>query len=321
MEIFYSDQCDTYKNRAVAMRRKYGNLRSIFVLYLLLVVTLMSDFRCSRDTPEGIKGKVKVVTTTQTLADWVRNVGGQRVEVKSILTGLENPHTYEPKPGDVADIHQADILVKVGVGLEEWVGGVVKNARNEHLLVVDASQSVNIVDKSENSPGNPHIWLDPGNAKIMIDNIIQALVKVDSQGEKYYQQRSRAYFARLDSLTEQITKAAQQLKSRKVIAYHPAWPYFARRFGFQIVDYVERVPGKEPSAKHITYLVDLIRKEHIKVICCEPQLSSDIPQTLAKETGAEVIILTPLLNGTKGTDTYLKMIKYNASKLIEALRE
>lgn len=283
----------------------------------------MFTLSCSHPTPD--KGQVRIVTTLGVLADWAREVGGDRVQVTSLLTGLEGEHTYEVKPEDTRLIARADILFRVGLGLEDWLNPVIQSARNPRLVIVAASTNVPVLqnegsENAEHPLGNPHVWLDPRNAGIGIDNLIASLVRVDPRGESLYRARARAYDQRLDSLTRALIALVQQLPDRRFVAFHDAWPYFAERFGFQIAAGIEPIPGQEPSARQIARLIDLIRSEHLRVVCSEPQLPSDIPATLARETGVKTVILTPLTGAIRGVDDYVSLIRYDVETLVSALK-
>lgn len=268
---------------------------------------------------------IQVVTTLGVLADWARQVGGDRVQVTSLLTGLEGEHTYEVKPEDTRLIARASILFRVGLGLEDWLNPVIQSAGNPRLVVVDASTNVPVLQNAggndtEHPKGNPHVWLDPLYAKIGIDNLVAALVKVDPRGESLYRARASAYDLRLDSLAQALAAVVRQLPDRRFISFHDAWPYFAERFGFQIAASIEPIPGQEPSARQIARLTDQIRSEHLRVACSEPQLPSDIPATLARETGVKIVILTPLTGAIRGVDDYVSLIRYDVETLVSALK-
>jgi ABC-type Zn uptake system ZnuABC Zn-binding protein ZnuA len=268
------------------------------------------------------QSRVNIVTTIGVLADWARNVGGDRVQVVSLLTGNESPHTYDVKPGDVKTIAAARVLFRVGLGLEEWLDPVVQNSGNSRLVVVDASARAAdvLAGDGEHKAGNPHIWLDPELAKTSISNLVNELSRIDPAGETLYRQRASGYFRRLDSLSEAIKRAAAGLEDRRFISYHDAWPYFARRFGFSVVASLEPVPGQEPSAKEVAGLVELVRRSGVKVVTSEPQLPSALPDMLAKETGVKVLVLNPLCVGADGRADYIAGLGRNAGALIEALK-
>jgi ABC-type Zn uptake system ZnuABC Zn-binding protein ZnuA len=164
--------------------------------------------------------------------------------------------------------------------------------------------------------GNPHIWLDPEYAKVGIENLVRELVKLDPKGESLYRRREAAYFVQLDSLSQSIKTQVATLQDKRFISFHDAWPYFCRRFGFQVVATVEPIPGQEPSAKQLARMVDLIRQERIRVVTTEPQLSSALPDMLAKETGVKVVSLNPLESG----GGYIEALGRSAEVLVDALR-
>ena len=269
-------------------------------------------------TPQKTSGRIKVVTTLGVLADWARQVGGDRVEVTSLLTGNESPHTYEIKPADVKTVADARILFRVGLGMEDWLDPAIDNSGNSRLVLVDVAAGATgiIAGDAEDKYGNPHIWLDPEYAKVGIGNLVKELVNLDPKGESLYRRREAAYFVQLDSLSQAIRAEVVTLQDRRFISFHDAWPYFCRRFGLQVVATVEPIPGQEPSAKQLARMVDLIRQEHIRVVTTEPQLSSALPDMLAKETGVKVVSLNPLESG----GGYIAALGASAKALIDALR-
>jgi len=270
---------------------------------------------------------LKVVTTLPDLADWVRQIGGSRVEVKSLLQGFENPHTYEPKVSDVKAVAGARVLVKVGLGLEEWLDGLVENARNSELVVVGASEGVQVVGDEghglgdhEHALGNPHVWLDPVSAAVMCRNIARTLEAVDPTAGDAYHRGLDAYLERLDGVAGRIRGKVSRLPDRRFLSYHAAWPYFARGLGFEAAGVVTEIPGQEPSAKALAALITRIRAEKLRVLVTEPQLSSKVPDLLHEETGIRVVTLSPLLGASPAKD-YLGLLEANAAALLDALRE
>jgi ABC-type Zn uptake system ZnuABC Zn-binding protein ZnuA len=170
------------------------------------------------------------------------------------------------------------------------------------------------------SGGNPHVWLDPENAQIMVRHITDGLIKADPSRRKIYLANQAAYLKQLDELERTLVARFASISNRKIVTHHAAWPYFARRLDLRIRGEIFTQIGSEPSAKRLADLVRLIKKERIKVIVSEPQLSPKIPEALAEETGAKVVVLTPLPGALPGTDDYLAMMRYNAATLLEALR-
>jgi ABC-type Zn uptake system ZnuABC Zn-binding protein ZnuA len=275
---------------------------------------------------------INIVVTIPVLKDLVEQVGGSHVQVKSLLSGYENEHTYSPKPTDLVAVRKAQLLFEIGTGLEVWVASLVKNAGSPSLRVVTTSQSIDLIlDHSDQhhdvhqgtgegvSVGNPHIWLDPENVVIMLRHITEALITIDPARAKTYRNNQAAYRQKLDQLRNELSDRVRTLSDRRFVAHHPAWPYMARRFGFDIAATIQVQTGAEPSALQLQSLIDTIRKERIKVIVSEIQLSQKLPDLLAKETRSRVVVLTTLPGGLPGTETYLDMLRYNVLQLANAL--
>jgi ABC-type Zn uptake system ZnuABC Zn-binding protein ZnuA len=271
-----------------------------------------------------------IVVTIPVLKDLTEQVGGPHVRVTSLLTGYENEHTYSPKPSDLVAVRKARLLFEVGIGLEVWVSSLVKNAGSASLRVVTTSKGIALLrDRpirdgaahaaEEEDRGNPHVWMDPENATTMMRHITEALIQIDPAHATEYRTNQAFYLRKLDQLRGDLSNRTRRLADRRFIAHHPAWPYFARRFGFQIVGTIQPQSGSEPSALQLHGLIAKINKERIKVVVSEIQLSQKIPELLAKETGARVVVLTTLPGGLPHTETYLDMLRYNVLQLANAL--
>jgi ABC-type Zn uptake system ZnuABC Zn-binding protein ZnuA len=239
---------------------------------------------------------LNVVVTIPVLKDLTEQVGGPHVRVTSLLSGYENEHTYAPKPSDLVAVRKARLLFEVGIGLEVWVSSLVRNAGSSSLRVVTTSKGIALLrDRphdgaahatEEEERGNPHVWMDPENAATMMRHITEALIQVDPAHATEYRANQASYLRKLDQLRRDLSDRIARLADRRFIAQHPAWPYFARRFGFQIVGTIQPQSGSEPSALHLHSLIAKIKRDRIKVVVSEIQLSHKIPELLAKETGA-----------------------------------
>lgn len=272
-----------------------------------------------------------VVVTIPVLKDWAEQVGGAHVRAMSLISGLESEHSYSPKPSDLIALRRARVLLQVGIGLEVWVAPLVKNSGNPGLLVVTTSEGIELIHEDEapagapqahdnrHPSGNPHVWLDPDSAKVMIRHIADAFSRADPAHAAEYRRNEAAYVGRLEQLQSELMERFRQAPERRIVVHHPAWPYFARRFGLTIVGEIVTQAGAEPSARHIQELIAAIRKDKVRVVVSEPQLNRKIPEVLARETGAQVVVLTPLPGGLPGTATYLDMLRYNGLQLARAL--
>jgi ABC-type Zn uptake system ZnuABC Zn-binding protein ZnuA len=273
---------------------------------------------------------INIVVTIPVLKDLTEQVGGPYVRVTSLLSGYENEHTYAPKPSDLVAVRKARLLFEVGIGLEVWVASLVKNAGSSSLRVVTTSKGIALLrDRPDhdgsahaadaNERGNPHVWMDPENATTMMRHITEALIRIDPAHATEYRANQASYLRKLDQLRGDLSNRVKRLTDRRFISHHPAWPYFARRFDFQVVGTIQTQSGSEPSALHLHRLIAKIKKDRIKVVVSEIQLSQKIPELLAKETGARVVVLTTLPGGLPHTETYLDMLRYNVLQLANAL--
>ena len=278
---------------------------------------------------------ISVVVTLPALADFVRQVGGNAVQVHSLISSISDEHTYHPKPSDLQILQQARLLVKIGLGLEDWLDGLLQNTSRADRVVVTASDGIPLIRdrgvlrngdgdtgrpfKERQTQGNVHIWLDPENAKAMARQIADGLIRVDPGHRKDYLRRQSEYFQTLDRLTAEIKQKMAALPDRKIVTYHPAWPYFARRFGLSIRGEIFTQEGAELSPKQLVRLVNRMRKERVRIIVSEPHLDGKVPQALAAETGARIVALSSQPGALPGTSTYVDLIRHNAHVLISAL--
>jgi ABC-type Zn uptake system ZnuABC Zn-binding protein ZnuA len=294
---------------------------------ILILVLVLLSILSSMPMEAAVRDPVSVVVTIPVLKDLAEQVGGPHVRVISLLSGYENEHTYAPKPSDLVAVRKAQLLFEIGIGLEVWVSSLVKNAGSPSLRVVTTSQGIGLVrdhpDHHGEHPaplgGNPHVWLDPENAAIILRHITEALIQVDPAHAAEFRNRQASYLQQLDHLQKELLDRVKLISNRRFIAHHPAWPYLARRFGFDIAGTIQIQSGTEPSAHHLQALITTIKNARIKVIVSEIQLSQKIPDLLAKETNARVVVLTTLTGGLPGTETYLDMLRYNVLQLANAL--
>jgi ABC-type Zn uptake system ZnuABC Zn-binding protein ZnuA len=305
------------------------SLRHLFVA-LPICLAIIGYIPQAGHVPQALAQEpIPVVTTLPFLQEFVERIGGPSVSVVSLIKGTESEHTYTPKPSDLIAVSRARLLVQVGVGLEVWVAPMIEEAKNSRLTVVTTGQGIPLLrgqgmgdldeDGHAQPSGNPHIWLDPEIAKRMIATITNALIKTAPAQRAMFLANQSRYLKEIDEVETAIKEQVKQLKDRRIVTHHGAWPYFARRFGFQIEGVILEQPGSEASAKSLAGLITLIRQKRIRVIAMEPQLNAKVAQTLAEETGATLVTLTPLPGALPGTERYLDMLMYDARQLIEAL--
>lgn len=260
-----------------------------------------------------------VVSTLTIQEDFVRQIGGDAVETRSLITGLENPHTYEIRPEDVEAVNQADILLVMGqTSLEPWIEDLLEGTDNPDLVVVDCSQNVSLKEDPSLGKMNPHYWMDPCNAKIMVETIRDAMIRVDPSNARQYRINTATYLSELDNMTARLIPRFTRYSGMKVIESHAALFYLIEWMGLVKVDTIEKVEGGEVSAREVEAIIEEIEKKDVRVILKIPQFRSPVVDQIQKETGVEVVEVTPLL-GPFGLEHYIDMIEYDVETILMGL--
>lgn len=253
----------------------------------------------------------------------VKEIGGDRVDVRVLIPPGATPHVFEPTASTVRELSQARIFFEVGSGLEFWADGLIQ-AAGSGVMVVVLSRGIRLLRKESyhghlGETGNPHIWLDPILAVEMVNKIEQTLDHADPQGSALYRKRSTVYVAKLKALDAEIRKAVSTFSIKSFVSFHPAWDYFAMRYGLKSVGVIEESPGKEPSPRKLEAIINAIKKYHIKAVFAEPQLNHRAAEVIAREAGVKVVMLDPQ-GGLPGRESYLTLMKYNLEQMSKAMR-
>jgi ABC-type Zn uptake system ZnuABC Zn-binding protein ZnuA len=288
----------------------------------ILVLVTFSLGGCG-GTPAPDTDKVKVAVSITPLADLAQQVGGEHVTVITLVPPTASPHTYEPTPAQVKEVAEANILALVGLGFEFWAEDVIESAANPDLIVVYTSEGIEVIhDEHEHEGhevGNPHIWLNPRNAMVQVRHLRDALIEADPAHQPEYEANARAYLVQLEALDEEIAAQVATWSHREFIAFHPSWVYFAQRYELVEVAVVERAPGKEPSPAELAEIIETARRIGARAVFAEPQFSSKAADTIAAESGAQVLFLNPL-GGAEGPTSYLEMMRYNVAQMEKGLK-
>jgi len=291
-------------------------------LVLALLAALLGGMACKQ---EESSDRLTVVATIFPLADFVKNVAGDRVDVITLLRPGDSPHTYEPTARDMKAVARATLLVVNGAGLDFWVEKL-KSAASDNMVELDTSAILEeeglLLSGDEHEGGvNPHYWLDPVLAQMQVEAIAAALVAADPGNKESYLGNAADYVAELKSLDAEIKNETQSFSSREFITFHPAWTYFARRYGLVEAAVIEESPGKDPTIDEQRRIIDLARELNVKVIFAEPQFSTKVADTIADGSGAKVLLLDPI-GGPKlaDRDSYVAMTRYDVGQMGEAMK-
>ena len=299
-----------------------------------LLLSVFALGRCA--VPAQAAGKIKVVTATADLAALAQEVGGDRVEVESIAKGYQDPHFVEAKPSYLLKLRQADLLVVVGLQLEiGWLPPLITQSGNSRIQVggtgyLDASQFAEILEKPTGEVtraqgdvhpyGNPHYWLDPENGRRVAKGIADKLSELRSSDASYFNQNFESFSQRLTDASKKWVAEMEPYRGRKVITYHRSWPNFLKYFGLITMGEIEPRPGIPPTPSHTLDLINIVKREHVSVILVEPYFDPKTPQSIARETGAQAVIMPPSVGGEKEITDYFKLFDYDLGLLTKAFQ-
>lgn len=270
-------------------------------------------------------GRLQVVATTPVVADFVRQIGADRVSVTELLRPNVDPHDYEPSPADLVALHRAAVVVANGAGLESWLMPTIANSGFDGLLV-DASRGVNL--RRPDGQTDPHIWHDPTNAAIMCRDIAAGLSEKDPVGRAGYQANLAAYLGRLHQLDTEERARIEQIppQARRLVTNHDAFGYYARHFGFTVESVLPSFDtSAELSGRDIERVVRQIRRTGARAVFSESSLPPRIARTIGAEAGVRVVAGDGSLYadslGPKGSPAanYLDMERHNTEVIVAAL--
>jgi zinc/manganese transport system substrate-binding protein len=280
-------------------------------------------------------GRIKVVTTTQDLKSIAELIGGDKVSVSAIATGYQNLHFVDPKPSYIISLSQADLFVTIGLDLETgWSPQLLTSSRNTKIQkgangYVDASSGVTLfqVPNSANRAegdihiyGNPHYWMDPLNGKIIARNIANGLEKVDPANKDFYEKNLQTFNKAIDEKLKGWQSKMAAYKGTKIIAYHNEWVYFEKRFGLEVVDFMEPKPGIPPTPSQLVKVINEVKSNNIKVIISSPYFSTSSSSVVTKQTNTKALTLATSVGAFDGIKNYYDLFDYDISHFIDAIK-
>ncbi len=270
--------------------------------------------------------KINVVTTTSDMASIAREIGGDRVEVVSLITGVQDPHFVEPRPSMVVKIRKADLVLAVGLDLDIWVYSLIDAARNpkvntgktgfldlsgpiKKLEVLPSGARVDASMGDVHPLGNPHYWLDPENGRLIARQIAERLSIICPADSDFFQANLKKFERRIDELIAWCQKKMEKLGEVKAVSYHRSLSYFCRRFPLKIVAELEPKPGIPPGPAHLSRVVELMKKEKVGLILQEVFYNRKAADFVARETGARVVVFPNSVGGTPEVRDYFSLLE------------
>jgi zinc/manganese transport system substrate-binding protein len=275
-------------------------------------------------TPVMAQDKLKVVASFSILADMARQVGGERVEVQSLVGADSDAHAFQPTPADARAVAQASVLVVNGLGFEGWIERLQRSSGFKGKLVV-ASAGLTPLAVASDAHGHkhaadPHAWQDLTNGRLYIDNIARGLSEADPGNAAFYAERAQAYKQRLLALDTRLRGefAAIPKEKRRVITSHDAFVYFGKAYGIDFIAAAGATGDSQPSAKQIAALIAQIRKENVKALFVENMSNPKLIEQIGRDAGATIggKLYSDALSPVGGpADSYIKMFEHNAAAL------
>lgn len=278
---------------------------------------------------------LKTVASFSILGDLVKQVGGDRVSVTTLVGPDGDAHVFSPSPADAKKVAEAKVTFENGLGLEGWISKLVKSSGSKAPVVV-ASKGVSPREMKEDEDGNghshghdhgaadPHAWQNAANVKIYVANIRDGLIAADQQGREAYEKNAAAYTEKLDALDAEIRAAWAKIpdERRRIITSHDAFGYYAAAYGLEVIAPQGVSTESEASAKDVARIIRQIRKQNIPAVFVENISDRRLIDRIAKETGARVggALYSDALSPAGGpASTYLDMMRSNLRELTSAL--
>ena len=299
------------------------------ILAIAVIIPISSAYVWNSDqsfvSASSGTAELSAIVSFYPLYEFTKQVGQDKVNVSLLIPPGIEPHDWEPTVNDLQKMHEADLIVINGIGFESWADDI--DTVNSDVIIVDTSKGISIIDGDmieansdlhDHSVGDPHIWLNPVMAKTQVQNIVDALISIDPDNEKFYIQNAKSYQDKLDALDAKI-KYELSPCNKDFIAFHNAFTYFAVEYGLNQHSIVNsNEPNIGPTLKTLETVINLAQTFDIDVIFTEETVDTRTSQVIANEIGARVLVLSPIETIGDDSDYFLKM-ENNLSNLKEAL--
>ena len=270
--------------------------------------------------------RLKTVATFSILADLVKNVGGDRVDVQALVGPNGDAHVYQPAPGDAKTLADAKVVFANGLGFEGWIARLIKASGTRAPMIVTTKgvKPRKADDDHGHGDADPHAWQSVANAKIYVANIRDALVAADPAGKTAYEANAAAYLSKLDALDAEVKAAVEKIPAdrRKIITTHDAFGYFGAAYGIAFIAPLGVSTEAEVSARDVAKIITQIRKQKLPAVFLENITDDRLLQRIGAESGARIggTLYSDALTDEKGAaPTYIDMVRHNVRQLADAL--
>lgn len=285
---------------------------------------------------DGDKKTLKVMASFYPIYDFAVKIGGDRAQVTNMVPSGTEPHEWEPAATDLKNLEEADLFLYSGAGMEHWVEDVLKSLDNKELVTVEASGNLALRkehtdEHAKEEQGHdhggydPHVWLNPMNAKKEMENIRDGFIEADPANRAYYEANYETYAAGFDELDRKYRETLSALPHKDIVVAHEAFGYLCDAYGLNQVGIEGLSPDSEPDPARMAEVIDFVRANGVKVIFFEELVSPKVAETIAKETGAATQVLNPLEGLSdeeqKSGADYFSVMEENLKQLEAALTQ
>lgn len=298
-------------------------------------MTLKLAIICSLFIATPAFANLKIVTTATDYADIAKQIGGDKVDVHSVMKGPENVHNVMAKPTEMVQLNKADLFVHSGLDTEPWRDNLLRGARNPRVNFgqpgwVDMSAGIELKevptgkigrDQGDvHAYGNPHFTLNPQVAQRMTVTLLKAMSVADPANADFYKENAKKFVIAMADLSKEIKEKFKPWAGLKVVTFHKAWEYFADAVPIDVVGTIEEKVGITPSAAYVKKIIDLMKEQGVKVVICETYDDDKLARYVADQAGAKMIVLPDHVLGVPEAKNYQELFRYDVDKLIETAK-
>lgn len=292
---------------------------SFFVPITICLVGISMPLSIGKESPF----KIKITASVFPLMEFARAVSGERGEVDLLLPPGAEIHTWQPKPSDLVKLSSADLFIFIGADLEPWIDDILRSVKNPKLRILEASKNLS-VHNHDRGVVDPHVWLDFDHDQRIVDRITGVLSEIDPGGLSVFNENAAKYKRKLQELDDKYKKGLEQCDQRTIVlGGHAAFGYLAERYKLRQISLYGLSPDSKPTPRQLIDIVELVKKERIKVIYFEVNVSSDLAKVIAEETGARTLVLNPGASLSRkqmeSGISFLNIMEKNLETLIDGL--
>lgn len=292
----------------------------VSVIVLLLTVVFLFSMK-----ENNINDKVSIVVTFYPLAEFAKQIGGDKIDVINITSGGVEPHDYEPSSQDIIKIQKSDLFLINGYGLDPWASDLIGDSKTRAVVMSEEALAVDpSILEDPTLINDPHFWLDPVIAQEIVNIIGDELSEIDRDNEGYYQNNVTRYISSLSELDRDYSTGLSSCVDNKIVVSHKAFSYVGSRYDVEIINISGISPEEEPSAKQLAEISELVKTEGIDYIFSESLVSPELAQTVASEVGIELLELNPIEGLTEkqeaNNENYISIMEQNLINLRTAMK-